>query len=203
MYYAQVGAEIYWMNGEVRGIFNCPTGVCRDWVARDYVGPETNRTFSDVPIGTCLVHYQSRLYIAQGNVVWYTEPYAYSWVDRARNFLMFPGVPTDMFSSKEGMFVSILEKDTTFFVTGNTAKDLTPRPIAPAIIPGTLSKIKGSEVGMDSEEIVFLGTTKQGIILITGKGEVKNLTRNRLTYPATNKGAAAVTSRSYIVSLQP
>jgi hypothetical protein len=204
MYYAQVGAEIYWMNGFEKGIFNCPVGVNRSWIGNDYVGPDINRSFTDVPIGTSLVYYRSRVYVAVGNVIWYTEPFAYSWVDRARNYLILPGNVSEMFATEKGFYVSIPEKDTTLFISGETVKDLTPKRVCEGIIAGTVAKVDLNSAGMEGEQgYGYFFTTRKGVYVAKDGGVVSNLTRDRLTYPATTKGAGLVNEDKYIVSLIP
>jgi len=72
MSYFQLESQTYWMNGYEKGYIEA--GVNNSWTKGTYVGPYTTRQFSDPPIGHLIAYEHGRTWVAQGNVVWYSEP---------------------------------------------------------------------------------------------------------------------------------
>ena len=85
--YVKVADDVYWCNGYEKGRVN--DRVASAWVAGSYVGPTTTKQVSDPPIGTELCMFNGRMYIASGSILWYSNPFAFSQFDLARNFIPF------------------------------------------------------------------------------------------------------------------
>jgi hypothetical protein len=75
--YLQFGKRAYWMNGFEKGYVE--ESVAYSWDKGAYVGPDTQREFSGPPIGTIIRYRAGRAYIVQGPVIWYSEPYSWSY----------------------------------------------------------------------------------------------------------------------------
>lgn len=201
MRYVRVGTDIYYLNGYERGIVK--DKVSYSWVATDYVGPTTLRTFSDPPTGHLLELYHGVMLIGKGNVLWHSEPYAYSWFDFARNYIDFSDRLTMIKAVQNGAFVST-EKE-TFFHKGGTVKEFIQGKVAdyPAI-EGTEVEVNASRIGEGSiTGIAAMWASEEGICFGGPDGSFRNFTERRLTYPAARYGAGLYKDGKYICLLKP
>lgn len=72
------------------------------------------------PAGDVLEYHNGRIYIADGNVVWFTDPLRYGLVRFATNFMMYPERVTVMKAVADGMFICA---DKTYWVSGIDTQD--------------------------------------------------------------------------------
>jgi hypothetical protein len=199
--YVNVDNEIYYANGYENGVVR--DRVSYAWVGQDYVGPTTTRTFSNPPIGHLLEIYNGRMYIAQGKVLWYSEPFAYSWYDLARGYMSFADRITMIRGVKDGLYVSTEQE--TIFCSGNGPQDFHRIQIAdyPAI-EGTDLMVDSSKIGRgDISGRVAMWTATKGICMGGPGGYFRNLTERRLAYPYARYGAGLLNNDRYICTLEP
>ena len=201
MSYAKVGADIYYCNGTEKGIVRDRVNYA--WTAADYVGPTTTKTFSDPPIGHLLEVYNGVMLIGQGNVLWHSEPFAFSWFDLAKNYIPFTDRLVMIKAVKSGVFVST-ERD-TFFHGGGTVKEFMQGKVAdyPAI-EGTEVTVNASRVGDGGAAgLAAMWASTEGICFGSPDGSFRNLTERRLDYPAARYGAGLYRDGKYICLLKP
>lgn len=193
--HAQLGDLIYWVDGSGKGYVQ--DGVNYAWEANAYVGPTTSKTFTSPVIGSFICLHGARLYVAEKNILWHSEPFAYSWFDMARNYLPFPTNIRMVASVPDGMFVS--DETAIYALTGMNPQDMTFKKVhdAPAVID-TNAQVKDFLDFGDG----FLVTTNKGICFGGIEGFFKNLTDERLTYPDTVNGAGYVHNSAYLSLLQ-
>lgn len=67
------------------------------------------------PAGRILRVHHARMYIADGNVLWYTDPYALDRIRPAKSFFQFPGPVTVVESVESGLWIVA---DKTYFFRG-------------------------------------------------------------------------------------
>ncbi len=145
------------------------------------------------PAGTQVINYNGRIYIAQGQFLWYTEPFSYELMDFGENFLWFSSPITIVAPVTGGMFVAT--ETETVWLEGMDAKELVRQPkLAYGAIPGTLSYADGTLVGGGQfTGQVALWASTQGICAAGNegfiKGVLKNLTQDRVSYPGAPRGA--------------
>ena len=199
--YVRIADQVFWANGKEKGIIanlrNAP------WVAGEYIGPETTKTFYDPPAGHLLEVYAGRMYVAKENIVWASRPFAYGQFDLARDWVPFAGRIRMMRAVSAGLFVS--DDREIVFLAGSGPKDFIPRRVAsyPAL-EGTDVRVEAEKLGLDAagEAIVF--TSTGGICLGGSDGFFKNLTEERLALPAgISRGAAGIVNGRYIVTIEP
>lgn len=193
--YAQVENKVFYCNGYENGyVLN---RLSYPWVGEEYVGPTTTKTFSDPPVGSLLELFAGRIYIASGSVVWYTEPFAYSWVNLAEDFIPFQSEVKMVKAVKDGLWVS--DADKTYFLGGTNPKEMTFEVVA------NYPAIEGTDcVAYDiDEKKIAIWTSTEGICIGASGGRFKNITRNKLWYPDSNVGAGFVTDGKYLSILQP
>jgi hypothetical protein len=204
MYYTSVGSEIYFSNGSEKGIFSCVLGTAQLWTSNDYVGPVTTRELSETPAGTHLCFYRSRIYLAQGSVVYYTEPFAYAWVDFTRNFLQLPAPLTASLPVVDGIYFST-EKG-IYFYQGYTPEEMMPKRVCekPAIDGTQVRTTLGALEGSSNDMPIWIFTTEDGIIAAAEEGKIRNLTKDRVSYPAGGKtGAGVIYKNRYLGIINP
>ncbi|MCK4823865.1 hypothetical protein KA005_49385, partial [bacterium] len=86
MVYTQVEDRIYLTNNQ--DLSYVENGIACTWAkTTDYVGPVTQKTFAGPFAGNHLAYHGGRVYIAEGDILWYSEYAAYAWYDMARNFI--------------------------------------------------------------------------------------------------------------------
>lgn len=193
--YVKPGFNTFYCNGYENGYIK--DRISYSWVGEDYVGPTTTKTFSSPPVGHLLEFFAGRIYIASGDTLWYTEPFAYSWVNLAESFIPFPGRLRMVKAVKDGLWVS--DTEGTYFLGGTNVKEMSLVKVAnyPAI-EGTDCKVFDI-----AEEQMVVWTSTEGICVGAVGGKFNNLTRQKLWYPDSNVGAGFVTNGKYLSILQP
>ena len=201
MSYFQLESRSYWMNGFEKGYVEA--GVNNAWVRTTYVGPSTTRQFSDPPIGHLIAYEHGRVWIAQGSVAWFSEPYSLNDFDLARGFLPFESRMTMLRPVKGGVFFS--DSQRTYFGSGTDprAMDLIPVSESPAI-EGTdhpLDMVKFGDGSVNGLGAIW--TAKNGVCVGMPTGQVINLTFKKLSYPSALKGASICFEGRYVATLEP
>ncbi len=205
MDYCQLGNRIYYLNGFEKGYVENSTNYA--WVVGSYVGPRTTKTFSSPPIGHLLTLYNGHMYIAEGNVVWHSEPFAYGAYNLSQNFIPFSSRVKFLRAVNDGIYVGD-EKD-IYFHKGEMPKEFKQTKVANyPVIEGTAEKVPGSRIGKLDMEVNFPGevimlTTKEGICIAGHGGQFINLSERRLDYPSTQFGAGLYKDGKYISLLKP
>lgn len=189
--YAQVNDEIY---------FTCPNknGIVKDhilipWRTTRYVGPDTNRIFSDPPLGEHITFFQARIFVSVGSDIFFSDPYAFSLFDYHRNHISLESKVRMMKPVKNGMFISTDKK--IYFVSGPSPKEWELVEVAnyPALEWSVaVDLIDGLEIGLPSPGLCAVWASSKGACLGTSVGEFLNLTQQKVVYPNTNPVGASV-----------
>lgn len=207
MRYAEVaktggpGHKVYYMNEHEKGIVI--DKINYDWEDEDYVGPTTHKYYSDPPIGHMLEIWHGRMLVAQDNVVWDSEPFAYGRFRKARGYKEFRSRITLMRGVDAGLFVSDQHKQ--YFLPGTDMDDVGFATIAdyPAI-EGTDDVLDMGKIG---DGLIagkgWIWTSTKGICIGGADGYFKNLTERKLTYPRSIRGAGKVIGERYVCTLEP
>jgi len=201
MSYFKLESRSYWMNGFEKGYIEASAN--NAWVGSAYVGPDKTRQFSDPPIGHRIAYEHGRVWIAQGSVVWYSEPYSLNDFDLARDFLPFESRMVMLRPVKGGVFFS--DSQRTYFGAGADPRSMELLPVSESpAIEGTdqpLDMVKfgdGSNAGLGA-----IWTAKNGVCVGMPTGQVVNLTYKKLTYPSALKGASICFDGRYVSTLEP
>lgn len=180
--YAQVNNAIYYVNGSQIGIVE--GGVDVPWVANPVVGEIANKVFAGPILGEHIAFYAGRLWIAQGNNIVLSEPYAFSWYDLARSIIPFDSRVLMIKPVSTGVFVST--ETHTFFIKGSTPGELSIKEVAayPAIEWSVaIDYVEGLEIGLEESGKCALWASPKGACLGTPSGVFNNLTRAKVIYP--------------------
>lgn len=201
MSYAPADGKVYYANGFETGyILN---KISYAWSALPYVGPQTNKEFTAPPIGNLLSLYRGRMYVVSGSVVYYSEPFAYSWFNVAYNYFNLPAEATMFQPVDDGFFVGTA--DEVWFYSGVTPKEFSPRRVADyGVIAGTAANVAGRQLNevVQSKNVVFM-TTPKGVCMGLDGGVFANLTEQKLVIPSSTLGAGGYLGDKYIFTLEP
>lgn len=201
MSYFQVDTYSYWMNGFEKGYIEA--GANNAWVKGAYVGPDTTRQYSDPPIGHLIAYEHGRVWVAQGSIVWYSEPYALGAFDLSRCFLQFESRMTMLAPVKGGVFFS--DGKAIHFGAGPDPRAMELVKVADyGAIEGTVAKLDMRKLGDGTQSgigIIFAST--EGICVGTSGGDFVNITHRKLFYPKALKGAGICFDGRYVVALEP
>jgi hypothetical protein len=147
------------------------------------------------PAGQLLCIYKNVLYVARGNVVYYSDPMAFHRVKRKQGFLQFEGFVTMLAPVDDGIWVS---DGKTHFLSGSGPKDFTTTPNAKTTIT-TYDSVMYSLAPnrVDSEYIALEGLrgtarmwmSKKGICVGGNSGFFVNMTEKHYEMPSNKYGA--------------
>jgi hypothetical protein len=198
--YVQVANRIYYTNGYQLGYV--VDGVSYTWEVSTYVGPTTHRRFSNPPLGTILEVHSSRMYIVVGDVLWYSEPFAYNMYDLSSNFIQFRSEIRMIRSIKTGMFVGT-DTEVIFLQGMNPREFVFINAAASVVVEGTDARIPGVRfVNGEQTDQLIMWTAQDGIYVGFPDGSARNVTRDKLIYPSANLGCAVYKDNKYLTLLQ-
>lgn len=196
MRYVQVAGRVYYSNGVQKG-YVPQGGSDTAWDAAAYQGAETRKLYHAPPTGHLLAFYDSCILVAKDTAIYRSERFQYGWfrryafVEGGRITMMQP-VPGGLFVATESH---------TFFYAGDNIDQMQRREVAPyGVIEGTVTKATGSDIGLDAPE-VFLWATPKGVCIGGPGGLFRNMTENKLVYPAALRGCGVVKDSNYLVLL--
>lgn len=92
------------------------------------VGQQLTSQFHAPPLAGQLVeHVQGRLFVAVGDTIWFTEPFAYGLVDMRKNYLQFQDRVTLLIGVPDGLYVSAAGK--TWFIQNPGTPEMVQLPL--------------------------------------------------------------------------
>lgn len=196
-------AVIYYCNGYQNGrIIN---KISYNWPVGDYVGPETRKTFSAAPIGHLLEVRNLRMFIAVGNILWYSEPGAYNLYRLAANYFAFPSRIRMVQAVAGGLWIS--DEEAIYFLEGEIVPTAMKMPIQVKkadypVLEGTAVKVAASQIGIKNLTgivIMFIGT--ESICIGSIDGELIEFTRTKIDLPGGLTGAGLYKNGRYIATI--
>jgi hypothetical protein len=207
MSYAEINNRIYYMNGHEKGYIQ--DSINNSWVKGTYYSPATDRVLSDPPIGTIVRYYRNRMYVAQKNVLWYSEPGAFNTFDLARGFVMYATDIRMVRPVEDGIFVSTAKN--TYFLKGATPMEFVQFRVAPyAAIEGSDAPFSGSLVMSQEGAIIQEGPGIAALWLSNegvcygGPGGFYNITLDKIAdFPIGLTGSGLVHKGKYVGLIDP
>jgi hypothetical protein len=145
---------------------------------------------SNPPFGQLLEYHNGSIYIAQGNILWWTEPLRYSIYDNTANFLMFPeritmvkGVGDQGPREHQGLFISA---DQTYFIPFVGTGEVKAWPKLP------YKAIEGAAMRLPNRPDV-MWFSDRGFVRGKAGGEAGNLTEGQIAVDKYAHGALGYT----------
>ena len=143
--------------------------------------------------GHLIEYFNGRLYIAQDNEIWFSDPMALMRTDIRRNFKQLPSWVTLLSAVEDGIYVSDLER--TYFMGGGDPGEmaLIDKADYPAI-PYTAHRIDAARIGgFELTGEVVLWASRMGICLGANGGQFENLTEEHFrVHEQLSSGASIV-----------
>ncbi len=173
--YAGVGDKVFYVNGYEIGVINL-FDVSFPWTTSTYSGDLDSREYYDPPTGQLVMATLGRIYIAEGDVIWYSEPFAYSLFRKARSFYQMKSRVTMMTPVDGGFFVGTQEG--TYFI--NTTHDIRQVTNGRAVLGSNEVLPQGAIPSLEWVGRVALWVESDGIWAGSGMGNAMNLTDGRL-----------------------
>ena len=202
MAFWQDGDTTYYSNGSENGIV--VDGVSKVWPDHtEHVGPETSRVFFPAPVGSHLTVAHGRMWIFAGNVLWYSEPFAYGKFDTARCFFQFPTAGRVVRGVKNGMWVS--DSEATYFIDGTNPAEMVPARKANYPLlewADAIGTVDAAEYGYEwtPGRSLVVGS-KEGLCILGPSGEFEDIGKKKFVMPqGSNSGATLIMSDNVIHS---
>jgi hypothetical protein len=200
--YVQVGDSVYFSSPNECGIISEKAETIGRW------GPSTDIWLSPVinptknlpavagrllgapPLASYLAYWNGRIYLAQDNLLWATELYLYSMIDKTKNFFQFEAPITMVGAVGDGLYVGTQEG--CWFLSGSTLKELKRvRVLDSPVIPGSMVTMPAEianppQVDLGQDTPVSLGVlfmTVNGYCAGQNGGQCFNLTESKFIFP--------------------
>ncbi len=184
--YARIGDRVYFSDGISIGlIYNFAYEPLEDilvGVPSEELRAYYRQTMIPTPAGQLLEIHQGRLFSAQGNVLWFSEPLAFHRVNQLTNFIVFEGMIKLLKSAAKVLYVG--DAAGVHTIKGSFPLEITKETVAVCEVPRHVSV---AHIGMksllpremeDSETFAFV--TSDGICLGGSDGRYLKLTGRRL-----------------------
>lgn len=193
MAYLVLNRECYYTNGLVNGVIRDDQSFA--WPIGTYTGPLTSRQFSPAPLGRHLEYFSGRVFIAEGKVLWMSEPWSPGLFDLSSGFVQFESDIKMIRATKQGMFVS--DSESTWFLRGQDVKEWEQVQVLnyPAFEYSLATQeLQGLQVGLETPEACSFWSTKKGLVAGAADGSVFLLNDRKIKFPS-NAGSGATLVR--------
>lgn len=190
LYFCDTPKGVYYSNTVQNGVLNGSASVA--WPVETYIGADTNRVFSPAVLGKHLSLYRGRMFIAEGPVLWWSEPFMYGLFDKAKGFAQFDSDILMVAEVATGIYISTRTK--TVFL-GGTPGEFVQSTVCPyPAIEHTLAidSVEGMEIGMQNPGLCRVWASPEGAILGTANGQVINLNKEKVIYDESPSNGAGV-----------
>ena len=197
---------IYYANGHETGkVIN---KLSYSWTAGDYVGATSRKEIYNPPTGHLLEVRNLRMFIAEGNILWYSEAGSLSQFRLAANYFGFPSRIRMVQAVDSGLLIS--DSESLYFLKMGQGFE-----IAPAInempkqikladflaVEGTAVKVPGSRFGEGVPGIGIMFTTTAGICFVSADGQLINITERKIDLPSGISGASLYKDGHFITTI--
>jgi len=143
---------------------------------------------SAAPGGHIICYYKGRMYIADGNVIWSSEPYHPEMFNKSSQYMQFDGRITLMFPVLDGIYVG---DGSIKFLQGDSINDFKVNILAEYnAIEGTADYLDAKYFDGKGEGVVF--TSERGICVGGAGGSFSNLTEDDVAFQHGFKGVGHV-----------
>jgi hypothetical protein len=122
------------------------------------------------PPGDILEYHNGRIYIANNNILWFTEPLRYGLVKPMKGFLQFPKRITIVKAVDDGLYVC---SDKTYWISGADTPQFHQREVLP------YGGVFGTGINIPNFDAVAW-FSKRGIVFGGENGEVLNIMQDRV-----------------------
>lgn len=157
----------------------------------EYTVAMSTQFMTQLPPGSFIDYYRGRMYVANGNILWYSQPYVYGLTNPLSNYIAFPSEITLLKAVQGGIY---LATDRTYFLSGSGGEDLAQLEI----LPFGAAKYSASDLP-NSKDILWY--TERGIMQGSDSGQVTNLQDGRVRPDPAETGSTLVRETDSIVQV--
>lgn len=180
-------------NGEILYyVESIPVGTS-SWTIADVHGGMTPLKSFNVyaaPKGQIIRQAHGYMYIAQDNILWYSEPFAPEWWKPHSNFMIFEDRIRAVMPTEGGMWVAA---DQLYYLTGRTPANMNKKAVEPVkVVEGSDVKIVGAYIFIENTPIGYkwLVSSDKGIFVCFNDGIALNMTEKNVAFPEADEGTA-------------
>lgn len=153
------------------------------------VGKKLETQFmEELPAGQIMFYYKGRLWVAQDNILWYSEPLRYGLCRLSSNFIQFPERITLGLPVLDGLYIV---SDKTYFLAGQDPKKMQQVVVAPdRAVEGTGMMLEPDVFNIEDvlEDTAYWFGSNGAVLGLPG-GKTMGLTEDRLAVPDYLSGA--------------
>jgi hypothetical protein len=198
--FAEVNDNVYWSNAVQSG--RLVGGIANEtWGAASTTGL-LGQTYAAQVRGSIVRHYRGRIYVADGSILWATDPMDYMRVDLARGFIHFESEITLLEPVDNGIYVGTADRAVRFLsgVDFNQFQTIQADDLQP--VRGSGITVDGEVFGLSGRAVVWF--TRRGWVVGNSSGEVKWVTDKTLALPDYTEATSVIREQNgmrQIVSL--
>lgn len=180
-------------NGEVLYLVEeIPHGTTSWSIADVHAATTPLKSFNVYPAPTGHIIRESHgyMFIAQDNILWYSEPFAPEWWKPHANFMVFEDRIRAVMPTEGGMWVAA---DALYYLSGRTPSEMKKKEVEPVTaVEGSDVKIVGAYIFIENTPIGYkwLVTTDKGIFVCFNDGIALNMTEKNVAFPEADEGTA-------------
>lgn len=195
--YAAAGDKIFYANGYEHGVIALH-GLSYPWTKSEYSGPVNTRMFYNPPIGHLLMVAQGRMHIADGSLIWYSEPFAYSLFRKAKDFYQFDSRITMMIPVDGGFYVG--DQQGVYFI--DLEQNRRHINDCKALQGSERTLPKGAFPRLElGEGRVAIWLSSDGVWIGASNGVAVNVTQDQLLIPSgVTEGAIVLQDNGFVVA---
>jgi hypothetical protein len=134
-----------------------------------------------MPVGSLLEYYNGRIFVAQGNVIWFSEPFAYELCDLSNNYVMLEDDVTGIGAVDDGLWLTTSHK--SYFASNPNPPYKFIERSEDGAIKGTMKHVPAEHFGGKPNDLYVMWTSPKGITLGQLGGALQNLTESVFTFP--------------------
>ena len=157
----------------------------------------------NAPSGDIIDYYNGRIYVANGNIVWYSEPLLYELFRLRSNYLIFESPVAVLSSVRNGIWVATEKK--TYFLSGDNPPFKFNDKQNYGGIKGTSQKIPSASIKKEYQDSISMWATSMGVCVGFSDGTFENLTGEYYRFDNASSGVSLFRTdkgiHKYIVSL--
>lgn len=142
------------------------------------------------PNGHIIREAHGYMFIAQENILWYSDPFSPEWWRPHTNFILFEDRIRAVMPTEGGMWVA---SDRLYYLSGRTPAEMKRKEVEPVkVVEGSDVKIMGAYIFIENTPIGYkwLVTTNRGIFVCFNDGIALNMTEKNVVFPAADEGTA-------------
>lgn len=145
----------------------------------------------DIPPKGSIVKYSNGImYLADKNILWYSEPFSYEWFNYRTNFLQFESDIRSICPVENGLWVGT---DKLYWLSGRGPDSLS-RSLKEnvKVVKGTEQKILGSYLFIQNTPVGYkwIIATNKGLFALYNDGMVLNLSEKNVSMPIADEGSS-------------